>query len=45
MTSYTLDVIASAGLGIEANSFSQPDGFFRKQVKILTNPEMSNFNC
>lgn len=33
MTSYTLDVIASAGLGIEANSFADREGIFRKRVR------------
>jgi len=34
MTSYTLDVIASAGLGIEANAFTDRDGILRKRVRI-----------
>ncbi len=32
MTSFTLDVIASAGLGVEANSFTDPDSEIRKKV-------------
>ncbi len=34
MMSYTVDVIASAGLGVEAGSFAQPDGKFRQMVRF-----------
>ncbi len=33
LTSYTLDCIASCGFGVEANSFKEPDGTFRKMVR------------
>ncbi len=33
ITSYTLDCIATCGFGVEASSFTQPDGVFRKMVK------------
>ncbi len=32
MMSYTVDCIASAGFGVEAKSFAEPDGTFRKMV-------------
>jgi hypothetical protein len=31
-TSYTLDVISNAGLGVQANSFTDPDSLIRKKV-------------
>jgi hypothetical protein len=31
-TSYTLDVISNAGLGVEANSFTDPNSVIRKKV-------------
>ena len=33
MTSYTLDVISNAGLGVQANSFSDPDNIIRQKVR------------
>ena len=32
MTSYTLDVISSAGLGVEAKSFKEPNNLIRQNV-------------
>ena len=32
LTSYTLDCIASCGFGVEANSFKEPNGTFKKMV-------------
>ena len=34
-TSFTLDAIASAGLGIEARSFKDPDSILRQKVSQL----------
>ena len=31
-TSYTLDVIANAGLGVQAQSFTDPNSIIRKKV-------------
>ena len=31
-TSYTLDVIANAGLGVQAHSFNDPNSIIRKKV-------------
>jgi hypothetical protein len=35
MTSFTLDVIASAGLGVEARSFTEPNNLIRQKVRYL----------
>ena len=35
-TSFTLDAIASAGLGIEARSFKDPDSILRQKVSQLS---------
>ncbi len=35
LTSYTLDCIATCGFGVEAKSFKEPDGIFRKMVIFL----------
>ncbi len=32
LTSYTLDCIATCGFGVEAKSFKEPNGLFRKMV-------------
>jgi hypothetical protein len=32
MTSYTLDVISNAGLGVQANSFTDPNSLIRQKV-------------
>ena len=32
MTSYTLDVISNAGLGVQADSFSDPNSLIRQKV-------------
>ena len=36
MQSFTVDCIASAGFGVEAGSFSHPDGEFRRMVMKAT---------
>ncbi len=35
LTSFTLDCIASCGFGVEANSFKEPNGIFRRMVLII----------
>jgi cytochrome P450 family 6 len=41
--SFTLDCLASSGLGFEANSFKDPDNIFTKKVGIETNTELTIF--
>ena len=36
-TSYTLDVIANAGLGVQANSFTDPNSVIRDKVGHFKN--------
>ncbi len=36
VTNYALDIIASCGFGVEANSFKDPENVFRKQVLITS---------
>ena len=33
LMSFTLDIISSAGLGVENNSFKDPDSILRKKVR------------
>ncbi len=35
LTSFTLDCIASCGFGVEANSFKDPNGVFRRMVHCM----------
>ncbi len=39
LTSYTLDCLATCGFGVEANSFKEPNGVFRRTVMQATGGE------
>jgi hypothetical protein len=44
MTSFTLDVIASAGLGVEARSFKEPNNLIRQKVRLFCSKKLSIFS-
>jgi hypothetical protein len=43
MTSFTLDVIASSGLGVEARSFKEPNNLIRQKVRLSCSKQLLIF--